>query len=72
MSSTTSLPPLDTPCVKCGGSASSITWVPAAGDDHFERTSPPPYEEAREHMRVTCKQCGFVWAAAPLDGKGGP
>jgi hypothetical protein len=61
------LPPLDAPCVKCGGDSLDLTWIPAADDALFERENSIPYDESREHMSAVCKNCGFVWPAAPKD-----
>lgn len=61
------LPPLTGPCPKCGSDLRTFTWFPDAG----EVGGPPPPQhvrfDPREHLRVTCGACGFVWAAAPLD-----
>lgn len=68
-----SLPSLATPCPKCGCEAEhhGLAWVPSLGDPLTDR--PPlllPYDEAREHMRVQCERCGYVWPAAPNDADG--
>lgn len=68
-----SLPPLNAPCRKCGSETRDILWIPDLLDDDHERPDAPlPYTQSDEHIRVTCRGCGFVWPAAPLDaGDGG-
>lgn len=62
------------PCPKCWAAAEvhTLLWIPPAGDEVVERPLAIPYVEPREHMRVTCGRCGFVWAAAPADADGAP
>lgn len=63
-----SLPHLSSPCPKCGSEDHDLLWIPSAEDPNHERPyTTLPYEEPREHLRVTCRGCGYVWPAAPLD-----
>lgn len=64
--------PLSSPCPKCGGEDHDLLWIAAVDNGYHERPDAPlPYEELREHLRVTCRACGYVWPAAPLDSGGG-
>ncbi len=63
-----SFPHLSAPCPKCGAEGRSLVWVPAAGAIADGPTDAPLIRlDPREHMRVTCSVCGFVWPAAPAD-----
>jgi hypothetical protein len=40
-----------------------LRYIPHAADP-FQRRPDLPYEEPREHLRVTCWRCRYSWPAA--------
>ena len=68
----TNLPKLDTedPCSKCGADDWSLQWVPQQDDRDAEDILLGSIVDPREHIRVTCGVCDYIWAAAPLDQEG--
>jgi len=63
-------------CPKCGESRISndpMIWPPKYGNNfkveyrYIDNSHIPPYLEPFEHMRVTCRRCGYAWEEAPLD-----
>ena len=53
----------ETDCPKCGFEDVGIVWFPRFSERKALDSSPDP----REHIRLTCDDCGYAWSEAPMD-----